>query len=59
LCLIMHDLQGVGAWLVFPRESHFVVPGKAGMQILFTGNSWDLGKWFLINKTWKRSLSKK
>jgi hypothetical protein len=24
--------------LVFPRESHFVIPGKAGMQIIFPGN---------------------
>jgi hypothetical protein len=23
--------------LVFLRESHFVIPGKAGMQILFPG----------------------
>jgi hypothetical protein len=26
--------------LVFPRESHFVIPGKAGMQTPFPGNSW-------------------
>jgi hypothetical protein len=29
--------------LVFPRESHFVIPVKAGMQILFPGNSRDPG----------------
>jgi hypothetical protein len=36
--------------LVFPRESHFVIPGKAGMQILFPGNSRDPGNLFFLIK---------
>jgi hypothetical protein len=41
--------------VMFPRESHYVIPGKAGMQILFPG---IIRKdFFLVNL--KKLLSKK
>jgi hypothetical protein len=33
----MDKSDGGNAPVVFPRESHFVIPGKRGMQILFPG----------------------
>jgi hypothetical protein len=37
LSLCMHATFAWCLHLVFPRESHFVISGKAGKQILFPG----------------------
>jgi hypothetical protein len=39
-----------GTCVVFLRESHLVIPGKAGIKLPFPGNSRDAGNCFFLHK---------